>query len=222
MSSTSTCIVRFPATYEMGASGQAPPFVVYLISKKYAELAVWDFGKEHPEMQLTVVLRTTNLLSIQVALINEFVSIATIIYGPMIHPISSMKNINASNAVIYALLNGILFPDSVPIFCDAVSAAKVHIKTLQSDSTIGKRVLFAKGPGTMYQILQIIKENRPELASRLPATPEAGDPLGGKPFVNIDSSIATKELGVSGLDLKETVLQTVDDLLRLEKELGTN
>ncbi|KAJ3901175.1 hypothetical protein F5879DRAFT_1049969 [Lentinula edodes] len=193
-----------PLTYEQAASGTLPGFVVYLASKKYAELAAWDFAKEHPEINLTVIN-------------------PTVIYGPVIHPISSLKSLNASNTIIYSLINGskAIPPDTVPVFCDVVSTAQIHVKALESKATYGKRVIFTKGPGTVYQMLQIIAKARPELADRLSPIPEA-DPLAGKPFSKFDTSIAVDVLGVKGLDLEETVLQTVDSLLELEKKLGTN
>ncbi|KAJ3767562.1 hypothetical protein FB446DRAFT_754478 [Lentinula raphanica] len=193
-----------PLTYEQAASGTLPGFVVYLASKKYAELAAWDFAKEHPELNLTVLN-------------------PTVIYGPVIHPISSMKSLNASNLAIYSLINGskVIPPDTVPIFCDVVSSAKLHVRAIESKETYGKRVIFTKGPGTMYQMLDIIHKARPELADRLPALPEA-DPLAGKPFSKFDTAIANDILGIPGLDLEQTVLSTVDSLLELEKKLGTD
>ncbi|KAJ3789542.1 hypothetical protein GGU10DRAFT_43364 [Lentinula aff. detonsa] len=193
-----------PVTYEQAASGTLPDFIVYITSKKYAELAAWDFAKEHPDVKVTAVN-------------------PTIIYGPVIHPISSLKSLNASNMAIYSLINGskTIPPDSVPVFCDVVSAARIHVKALDSEPTYGKRVLFAKGPATMYQILQVIAKARPELADRFPPIPEV-DPVAGKAISRIDSRIAMDTLGVKGLELEETVLQTVDNLLELEKKLGTN
>ncbi|KAJ3989512.1 hypothetical protein F5890DRAFT_1650183 [Lentinula detonsa] len=193
-----------PVTYEQAASGTLPDFIVYITSKKYAELAAWDFAKEHPDVKVTAVN-------------------PTIIYGPVIHPISSLKSLNASNMAIYSLINGskTIPPDSVPVFCDVVSAARIHVKALDSESTYGKRVLFAKGPATMYQILQVIAKARPELADRFPPIPEV-DPVAGKAISRIDSTIAMDTLGVKGLELEETILQTVDNLLELEKKLGTN
>ncbi|KAE9393489.1 NAD(P)-binding protein [Gymnopus androsaceus JB14] len=193
-----------PVTYEQASSGQLPGFVVYLASKKFAELAAWDFAKEHPELKLTTIN-------------------PTLVYGPVIHPISSLKSLNTSNLGIYSLINGSKEtpPDSVPTFCDVVSTAKIHVKALESESVVGKRVLFSKGPATIHQILKIIAKARPELADRLPSIPEV-DPLEGKTISRIDSSLAMDTLGVKGLDLEETVLQTVDSLLELERQLGTN
>ncbi|KAJ4490895.1 hypothetical protein J3R30DRAFT_3278064, partial [Lentinula aciculospora] len=193
-----------PITYEQGASGTLPGFVVYLASKKYAELAAWDFAKEHPEIDLTVIN-------------------PTVIYGPVVHPISSLKSLNTSNMAIYSLINGskIIPPDSVPAFCDVVSSAQIHIKAITSKETYGKRVLFAKGAGTMWQMLQIISKARPELASRLPPIP-AADPLAGQPLSKFDTTLAMDVLGVKGWDLEKTVLETVDSLLELEKKLGTD
>ncbi|KAJ3760757.1 hypothetical protein EV361DRAFT_417763 [Lentinula raphanica] len=193
-----------PFTYEQAANGELPGFAVYITSKKYAELAAWDFAKEHSDVKMTSVN-------------------PTIIYGPVIHPISSLKSLNASNMAIYSLINGskTIPPDSVPVFCDVVSTARLHIKALDSEATYGKRVLFAKGPATMYQILQIIVKARPELADRFPPIPDV-DPVAGKPISRVDSRLAMDTLGIKGLELEETVLQTVDNLLELEKKLGTN
>lgn len=145
------------------------------------------------------------------------------IYGPIIHPLSSLKSLNESSSIIYSLINGskTLPPDGVPGFCDVVSVAKIHVKALESNAVIGKRVLFSKGPTSIYQILNVIAKTRPELSDRLPSIPEK-DPLEGKAIARLDSTLAQVTLGVKGLDLKETILQTVDSLLRLEGELGTN
>jgi nucleoside-diphosphate-sugar epimerase len=193
-----------PVTYEQAASGQLPGFVVYLASKKYGEKAAWDFAKEHPELKITTLL-------------------PTVIYGPLINPTSSLESLGTSSQIVYSLINNSksLPPDLVPIFCDVVSTAKLHIKAIDSEATVGKRVLFAKGPATMYQMVKIIAEGRPELASRLPPIPDE-DPLAGKPFAKFDCSLANDTLGISGWSLKETVLQTVDNLVALEKKLGVN
>ncbi|KAE9410580.1 NAD(P)-binding protein [Gymnopus androsaceus JB14] len=193
-----------PFTYEEASSGQLPGFIVYIASKKFAELAAWDFVKEYPELKLTTIN-------------------PTVVYGPVIHPISSLKSLNTSNAIIYSLINGSkdLPPDAVSSFCDVVSTAKVHIKALQSESVVGKRILFSKGKATIYQMLNIIVKARPELKDRLPLIPEA-DPMEGKTISRFDSTLAMDTLGVKGLNLEETVLQTVDSLLELERKLATN
>lgn len=58
---------RLPITYEQAASGTLPGFMVYITSKKYAELAAWDFAKEHPEVKVTSVNRMSCMHSIQAA-----------------------------------------------------------------------------------------------------------------------------------------------------------
>ncbi|KAF5372265.1 hypothetical protein D9757_009628 [Collybiopsis confluens] len=191
-----------PFSYEQAASGKYPAFLVYVTSKKLAEQAAWDFAKANPEIKLT----TTN---------------PAIVYGPIIHPLKSLKNLNVSNAPIWAMLNGIFIPEIATVYCDVVSTAKVHIKSLQNDSTIGKRVLFITGGATPYDFLALIHEKRPQLASRLAPLP-AQDPAAGIPIAKFDCTLAKEELGVPGLSLEQTILETVDDLLRLEKELGAN
>ncbi|KAE9396628.1 NAD(P)-binding protein [Gymnopus androsaceus JB14] len=192
-----------PITYEQASSGRLPGNIAYIASKKFAELAAWDFVKEHPELKLTTIN-------------------PTMIYGPVIHPISSLKSLNTSNATIYSLINGSKeLPDAIPSFCDVVSTAKIHVKALESESVVGKRVLFSKGTATIYQILNVIAKARPELSDRFPSIPEA-DPMEGKTISRFDSTLAMDTLGVKGLGLEETVLQTVDSLLELEKKLGTN
>jgi NADPH-dependent methylglyoxal reductase len=188
-----------PFTYEQGASGKMPGAAVYFVSKKYAELAAWDFAKEHTEMKISVV-------------------IPSVIFGPIIHPVSSLQNLNTSSTIIYAFLAGKFPPDRVPVFCDVSSVALLHVKAFQSEAAVGKRIPFVKGSVTMYDVLEIIKKNRPELASRLPPTPDA-NPIAGKPIAKVDSSFAQETLGVPGQSLQETILQSVDALLKLEKEL---
>jgi len=186
-----------PATYEQAIKGDKPGIWVYCASKKLAERAAFDFAKEHPELKITTIN-------------------PSFIFGPPEQSTSSNDALNTSSKAIYDLISGetkTLPPDGLPLFVDVRDVAQAHILALQSDSVVGKRVLVSGGPYTLYDIVQLIAEKRPELKSRLPSLEGAKpDP---RPISNVDTSIA-KDLGLSFTSYETCLLDTVDALLQKE------
>jgi len=188
-----------PATYEEAIKGDKPGIWIYCASKKLAEVAAFDYAKEHPELQITTIN-------------------PSLIFGPPEQSVSSNATLNASSQTIYQLISGeakTIPPDSLPLFVDVRDVAQAHVLALQNDSVIGKRVLLSGGSYTLYDTVKLIAEKRPELKSRLPSLD--GAQPNARPISNVDTSIA-KELGVSFTSFETCLFDTVDALLQKENK----
>ncbi|KAF5364628.1 hypothetical protein D9758_005635 [Tetrapyrgos nigripes] len=134
---------------------------IYSASKKYAELAIWEWAEKHPHVEITVIN-------------------PPLIAGPYHHDFypgpENPTDQPPSNKLIlgFILPNGTFSPHQ--IYVDVRDVAKAHVNAIRinilstkSTSVIGrKRVLFPSPHEMEYRkVLEMIKEKRPELKERL-------------------------------------------------------
>ncbi|CAK5283566.1 unnamed protein product [Mycena citricolor] len=194
-----------PVTRELALASDAPPLLTYSASKKFAELALWDWAEKHPEVDVT----TLN---------------PTFFFGPFTpefripEPDTAMLS---TNDYVYQFIQPrgqLMSPMSY--FVDVRDVAKAHVQALVSppSSEVGrKRILLSSPHGkTWAQILEYIAENRPALKDRLMTVPPTPSTKGAMPM---DWERVEQVLGMKVGDfhtLDETVLGAIDALLELE------
>ncbi|KAF4620576.1 hypothetical protein D9613_000271 [Agrocybe pediades] len=161
----------------------------YVVSKKFAELAVWDWAEAHPHVDVTVIN-------------------PPFLYGPLapIHlPVAPGDYISLSTALmVYNLIS----PDGTyppePAYTDSPR----------------KRVVFASPHGVVFKdVLDMIRNARPELAGRIiskGSVPEFEIDRYHVDFGRIEEIVGLKKEDFHTLE--ETLLDTIDDMLALEKE----
>lgn len=178
--------------------------VAYSISKKLAEKAAWDFVEQEKPL-------------FQIAAFNP-----PMIYGQTEQPGVRLGNLNTSSAAIYALLKGLdkMPDDRLPLFCHARDVADAHVRWLSSASAPSQRYLLFGGAFNWAMAAEYIAQTRPELASRLPkdykeAVAAKKDPQ--QSYAVLDASPAQTLLGISFKDWKQTLDDSIDSLLELEK-----
>jgi nucleoside-diphosphate-sugar epimerase len=182
----------------------ANPMSVYEVSKKYAELALWEWAESHPEFDITTIC-------------------PPFIYGPfqpLALPIAPGDFHGlASNVLVYSFLNpkGSYPPN--PGYIDIRDLAKAHVGALASRPVTGrKRVLFSSPHSFNYATLvDLIKKERPELTERLIAKPP---PVQSYDKYTVDLDRAEEVLGFkkdSYTPFEKTFLESVDSVLELEK-----
>ncbi|KAH7913248.1 hypothetical protein BJ138DRAFT_1099615 [Hygrophoropsis aurantiaca] len=164
-------------------------FTAYKAAKKYAEKTVWQFAEEHKNIDITTVL-------------------PPFLYGPF-----------APGFQIPA-------PDFVALSTDPMDVrdtAKVHVAALTAPpgSVIGhKRLLLSSVHELSYEAaLKLIADKRPELKDRLVSTSK----LPTYPVLKLDVDLerVTQVTGVDSSTFhswEETILDTVDSLIALEKD----
>ncbi|KAI9062562.1 NAD-P-binding protein [Trametes sanguinea] len=190
--------------------GDKDPLYVYCGAKLLAEQAAWDFAAKHRELDL--------------ATINP-----PFVYGKPLEGLITGAGIMSlgSNALIYQLIAGEpgrpLPPQLPPFFCHVQDVARAHVLALklpklpESADVQEKRFIIA-GPGAILWLdaVKLLLEKRPQLKDRLP-TLENAPPLPG-PLAKVDTSRAAEVLGMREyVGMEETLLETIDALLKVEK-----
>lgn len=176
--------------------------IAYLASKVYAEKAAFKFVEE----------KKPNF------------SIATIcppmIYGPNAHLVEDFAKLNTSSAEIYSFINGSkteVGDAAFPAFADVRDVAEAHVLAYEKEEAAGQRYLISTGNYSNQQFCDVIRKHFPELKDRVPeGTP--GAPLGE--MYRTDNSKAKRELGLKFHTLEETVVDSVKNLLELEKSIA--
>lgn len=149
------------------------------------------------------------------------------IYGPYGHcqvtDNDSFVRLN-SNGLLYALISG--SPDRslstqssvMPMFVHVSDLARAHVLALKTPpSKQPKRILISGGSFTWQDAIELIAKMRPQLQHRLPKYEEAN----AQPCASLDTSSARQILGIKRYrGWRETVLETIDSLIRMEQQLG--
>lgn len=193
-----------PASKETALQGSK--FDVYCAAKTLAEKELWAFSDAHPHLDIT----TLN---------------PPYLYGPLAETFTlPTPNYHAlsTDLYIYRLLDPAgQFMDS-PAHADVRDIAKAHVLALNAPLTseVGrKRILIASPHGfDMAATLALIAESRPQLMERLTkGTP----PSFGYDRTPIDFKRVEEVLGMTKDDFQvfeDTILDTVDSLLEVEKQ----
>ncbi|ANB15656.1 methylglyoxal reductase (NADPH-dependent) GRE2 [Sugiyamaella lignohabitans] len=180
-----------PLTYEEACKGDA--VIAYRGSKKFAELAAWDFVKE-------------NANSINFDLVTHCPPMT---FGEVCHPIKGHKDLNVSNAVLWSIVEGVdpLPVSRVPVWINVGDLAKAHVNSLLIPEVGGRRYVPASPEKFSYQkIADIIREKFPWAKSRV----TKGNPNEPIPeSYDLDSQAVTDDLGVTFTSLEETIYKAI-------------
>ncbi|KAH9991296.1 NAD-P-binding protein [Russula vinacea] len=199
-----------PQTSEDALRPDAPAFIVYSVSKGLADLAVRDFKRAHPDLDVTTIH-------------------PSYIYGPLGSGQVYNTPASGTNRYIYGLINGA--PDrpvpgydpairGAPVNVDVRDVARAHVLALKvPPSDEPKRFIISSSRFTWKEAIEFLGQARPELKGRLPVI--TGKEPAVPPFATMDTSATEAILGLKDyVKWQDTVLDTIDDLLRVEKELG--
>ncbi|KAF4621194.1 hypothetical protein D9613_000269 [Agrocybe pediades] len=183
--------------------------IPYAVSKKFAELAVWEWADAHPHVDVTVFN-------------------PPFLYGPLapIHlPIVPGDYISLSTSLmVYNLIS----PDGAypprPAYVDVRDTASAHVqaalRSISPSESPRKRVIFSSPHGfVLKDVLELIRKARPELAGRIIS--KAPVPEFEIDRYDLDWARIEEVTGLKKEDLhtlEETILDTIDDMLALEKE----
>lgn len=137
------------------------PATAYRASKVLAEHAAWDFVRdEKPNFDLVTVAPPA-------------------VFGPVVHHLASLDNINTSNERFVNLLRGkwkeeIPEVTPVPIWVDVRDVAKAHIRAFEEPLAGGKRLFTVTGFFNHRDAVEIVRSKFPEFSDKLPGTDVEG------------------------------------------------
>ena len=200
-----------PQTREDALQPGASAFVVYSISKGLADRAVRDFKHAHPDLDLTTIH-------------------PSYIYGPLGSGQVYNSTATGTNRYVYGLISGASDrPVSEndpgtgigPLSVDVRDVARAHVLALKVPPLADepKRFILSSNRFTWKEATEFIAQARPELKGRLPVITGKEPPI--PPFAIPDTSATENVLGLRNyVKWQDTVLDTIDDLVRVEKELA--
>ncbi|ETI27330.1 hypothetical protein G647_09520 [Cladophialophora carrionii CBS 160.54] len=170
------------------------PQAAYRASKKFAEKAAWDFMEnEKPGFTLATLC-------------------PPMIYGPVLHQVKSLDDLNTSSARMLRLYQGIprSGPVGSPMHVDVRDLALAHVLAIENPKAANQRFLMAAQLATEKELRDIMEKNFPEIRGKL--RDEVTDTL---PPWSIDNSKSINMLGVKYRPLEDTVVDTVKSLKAL-------
>ena len=196
-----------PLTREDALKPNATGFDVYCTSKGLSDLTVRNFKRDHPDFDIASIH-------------------PSYIYGPFGPGQVYDTPASGTNRYIYALIAGVPgrpvsgYDPAVrgaPMNVDVRDVARAHVLALKlPPSSMPKRFILSTSTFTWTDAVALLAEKRPELKERLPVVTGREPPLG--PVAKLDTSKTESVLGMENyIKWQDTVLDTIDDQLRIEK-----
>ncbi|KAF2280104.1 NADPH-dependent methylglyoxal reductase-like protein GRE2 [Westerdykella ornata] len=183
-----------PITHEQA---QENAMCGYRASKTFAEKAAWDFlAKEKPNFTI--------------ATINP-----PMVFGPIIHSLDSLENMNTSNQRILSTCQG-KFKDEIPpsgvyLWVDVRDVAEAHVAAMEKEDAANKRFFTTAGHFSNREIVDIVRKHFPQFKD-LPtdSTPGGDYPEGGKDAVySYNNRRSIDVLGLRYRTLEESIVDAV-------------
>ncbi|KAF8227156.1 NAD(P)-binding protein [Tricholoma matsutake] len=177
---------------------RSPPYV-YFASKLLAERALWDFVKDHPQLDVVTIL-------------------PGYVFGPYAetfpHPIT--KESIGTNNMILAIMNGPLFQPS-PYIVDVRDVAKAHILALdlpRNPGALERRYIVNGGNLSWREAVDHLKITHPELNN----PPSSEYPELPGPVSTLDTSNTIADLNFGKFrEPKQVIDDTVAALQEIRK-----
>jgi nucleoside-diphosphate-sugar epimerase len=179
-----------PQTYEESVDKASTPVIAYRGSKKFAEVAAWDFLQEHrPSFDLVTLCPPMT-------------------FGPPVHPVETKAQINESNATLWQVAQGKDLPVArVPFWVDGRDLALAHVEALLRPQAGNKRYTIAAPELFSYQLAAEIIEKHFDWARGSVQHPEFKQEIDSSH--DLDGHTAVKELGVTYRSFEQTVVDTI-------------
>ncbi|KAG6815724.1 hypothetical protein H0H87_011973 [Tephrocybe sp. NHM501043] len=174
------------------------PYYVYFASKILAEKAIWDFAKDHPQLDVATVL-------------------PGFVFGPYAdhYPLPTASQLG-TNGMIYGLVSGGTLPPIPPFIVDVRDVAKAHVLALNVPrKPLGEKRYIANGGNLSWrEAAALLNKVRPEIKTA--AVKDFADLPG--PASTLDTKHTTEDLSFGEWIKPEvTIVAAADALVALQK-----
>ncbi|KAF8067002.1 hypothetical protein FPV67DRAFT_1223190 [Lyophyllum atratum] len=174
------------------------PYYVYFASKNLAEKAIWEFAKDHPELDVATVL-------------------PGFVFGPYAkhYPLPSAAGLG-TNGMIYGLISGGTLPPIPPFVVDVRDVAKTHVLALNvpRKPLEQKRYIANGGNLTWKEAVAHLNKVRPEIKTA--AVSDFADLPG--PASRLDTKRTNDDLNFGAwIKPEDTIVAAADALVALQK-----
>lgn len=180
------------------------PMMGYRASKTFAEKAAWEFiEKEKPGFTLSTIN-------------------PPMVFGPVVHPLDSLENMNTSNQRILSAAQG-KFKDEIPpsgvhFWVDVRDVAEAHVAAFEKPAAANKRFFTTAGYYSNKELCQIIKRNFPDFKNLPTDSTPGGDYPEGTPEKGLYSYNNKRSIDVLGLKYKTFEQSIVDTVKSFQKK----
>ncbi|KAK4463011.1 putative 3-beta hydroxysteroid dehydrogenase isomerase [Cladorrhinum samala] len=203
-----------PLSYEDAADPRTDAVVAYRGSKKFAELAAWEFVNNY---QSTAEDASCGF---------DIVTLCPpMTFGPVVHPVRARDELNESNAMIWKVVKYLkgegeesLPVSRVPFWVDVRDLAEAHALALLKHEAGGKRYLVTAPERFSYGLAgEIMRHEFPDLAAAGEMRRGAHEKQSIDESYGMDGSTAARDLGVTYRKFKETVVDLVRQLAAMHE-----
>jgi len=190
-----------PMTIE---DAQENPMMGYRASKTFAEKAAWDFlEKEKPNFTISTIN-------------------PPMVFGPIVHALDSLENINTSNQRILNTALG-KFKDEIPpsgvhLWVDVRDVAEAHVAAFEKPDAANKRFFITAGYFSNKEITQIIRKNFPDFKDLPKDSTPGGDYPEGTPDKGLYGYSNKRSIDVLGIKYKTLEESIVDSVKSFQKK----
>lgn len=137
-------------------------------------------------------------------------------FGPVVHPVSQVQDLNESNAMLWKIATGEkpLPVARVPFWIDVRDLAEVHVEALLQSQASNKRYIPASPEYFSYSLAaKIILEQFPWAKGQVSEEPDQQiDKSHG-----LDGEAVSRELGVQYRTFKETVIDLLSQAWKMNR-----
>lgn len=134
-------------------------------------------------------------------------------FGPVVHPVSKVEDLNESNAMLWQVASGGSLPVArVPFWVDVRDLAEAHVEALLRLEVGNKRFVVAAPEHYSYGLAaKIVVENFQQLKDGVSKEEQAVDESH-----NLDGETAAQALGIKYRLFQETVVDLVSQAINME------
>lgn len=185
-----------PLSYEEAIDKSTNAVVAYRGSKKFAELAAWEYIRaKKPSFDLVTLCPPMT-------------------FGPVVHPVDGVDKLNESNATLWKVASGDPLPVArVPFWIDVRDLAQAHVGALLREEVSGRRYTTTAPERFSYALAAgIIREEFEGLRDGVSVEVQDVDESHG-----LDGETATRELGYQYRSFRETVRDLVRQALEMKE-----
>ncbi|KAK5655156.1 hypothetical protein OQA88_6055 [Cercophora sp. LCS_1] len=187
-----TASIWNPLSYEEGIDPATSPIIAYRASKKFAELAAWDFIRDQkPHFDLVTLCPPMT-------------------FGPVAHPISTPEELNVSNKGLWDIACGGDLPEArVPFWIDVRDLAEMHVQAFLRREAGGKRYIpVCKERFSYEKAAEVVNDWFPWARGKVKRAGKSGEGM----EYGIDWETAERGLGVTCRGFEETVVDLVQQV----------
>ncbi|KAK6878942.1 putative NADPH-dependent methylglyoxal reductase GRP2 [Candida tropicalis] len=171
------------------------PGKIYYGSKKFAELAAWNYKKENYTFYKLTVINPVYVFGPQAYEFTDTANMAT-----TAEKINSIANLSKDDPI----------PELWGDYVDVRDVAKAHVLALENDETSNKRLLLVAGGFSSDKIAHIINEKFPNC--KVPDGDLKRDEENMKRIHKIDDSSTKTVLGIDYIPLEQSITDSVKQI----------